>query len=393
MNYNDTNITCSYIQNLLATNYTPTVRILKDFSEADVGEIFIYKNGVYKKETPDNIVFKNQYHTGLQLYGITKNCITTSTAYSSDLHEALGDYLRLLRDQEGVDLLPLYNCFSNRYEGDFSLPIVFGTEGSDSDISQRSSIKTQAPNTSTRLAAIPVKFEMGYHIYCKQPTSAIIQLALYDKKDLITYNPYNTTDRTYFANGYADFLAKSLITAPLNNTNPVDIVVPLLEYADTKYRSMQRCLYLFIEVPAEYAEDLVVQEFLPEINLNPDGGNPTGIVSHNTLLQNDGKPAKPFSNKLLGYLLNFFISPTMPIPQSINQLQRNLTTITETANTSEKKNSFDYTKCSPGVFDTYTQAFIYNRYREDDISDYIGYVDRDVDYKIQQDLGKVLNKK
>ena len=55
----------------------------------------------------------------------------------------------------------------------------------------------------------------------------------------------------------------------------------------------------------------------------------------------------------------------MPVSQSINQLQRDLTTISETTNASEKKNPFDYTKCSPGVFDTYTQAFIYNKYRED----------------------------
>ena len=68
--------------------------------------------------------------------------------------------------------------------------------------------------------------------------------------------------------------------------------------------------------------------------------------------------------------------------------------------------TFQYSKCTRGVFDQYTNAFIYNKYRDEDttlitsndirfagegsgISDFIGFVDRDVEQLIGEERENV----
>lgn len=44
---------------------------------------------------------------------LCKNFTSNQEGYDSITHEKLGDYLRALRDMYGLNLMPLYNCFSN----------------------------------------------------------------------------------------------------------------------------------------------------------------------------------------------------------------------------------------------------------------------------------------
>ena len=56
----------------------------------------------------------NYYNYGEKYLNYTKNLKIQNTIYDSYTHEYLGNYLRFQRDYNNINLMPLYNCFSNR---------------------------------------------------------------------------------------------------------------------------------------------------------------------------------------------------------------------------------------------------------------------------------------
>ena len=54
------------------------------------------------------------HYNGNKILGLTKTLKNPTTLYNYQTHEYLGDYLRFLRDYENIDLMSMYNCFSDR---------------------------------------------------------------------------------------------------------------------------------------------------------------------------------------------------------------------------------------------------------------------------------------
>ena len=75
-----------------------------------------YKNGKWGKDL-DTYGYNNKY------LNITKNFPIVNNLYDSDTHEYLGEFLRFQRDYLGIDLMPLYNCFSNRVCNNLNISI------------------------------------------------------------------------------------------------------------------------------------------------------------------------------------------------------------------------------------------------------------------------------
>ena len=57
---------------------------------------------------------KTIHYNGNKIFGLTKTLKNPTTLYDYQTHEYLGDYLRFLRDFENINLMSMYNCFSNK---------------------------------------------------------------------------------------------------------------------------------------------------------------------------------------------------------------------------------------------------------------------------------------
>lgn len=98
----------------------------------------------------DNYVFGNK------ITNVTKNLRLDSLYYDTYTHTYLGKYLRFYRDYTGVDLMPLYNCFSEISVEDLLIE----------DISKNVILQSDANSVVYMIDVVP---EQKYTIYldCK----------------------------------------------------------------------------------------------------------------------------------------------------------------------------------------------------------------------------------
>lgn len=87
--FNDSSIIVSYIKEFLYSFNLPSI-------SADE----------LKRKLP-------YYHWGEYIPNVTKTLKLENKIYDSYTHEYLGEYLRFLRDYKNIDLMSMYNCFSN----------------------------------------------------------------------------------------------------------------------------------------------------------------------------------------------------------------------------------------------------------------------------------------
>lgn len=108
---------------LLTAETTPERLAELNISYTNTPASFIYlKDGRFAKYVNnawEPVDFTGSDSADIYMYGsyipnVTKNLRIKNNRYDSYTHEYLGDYLRFYRDYHGIDLMPLYNCFSNR---------------------------------------------------------------------------------------------------------------------------------------------------------------------------------------------------------------------------------------------------------------------------------------
>ena len=129
LEFNKVSTESNFIKNLLATTYLPLIRTVRegDFIVAD--RLYIFKCNVIKCKQSGYLkgsyealnglpaaTYKvlEEYHFGDKNGKLCTNYISNSEGYDYKTHEFLGKYLRNLRDMYGLNLMPLYNCFSNQ---------------------------------------------------------------------------------------------------------------------------------------------------------------------------------------------------------------------------------------------------------------------------------------
>lgn len=434
--FNDNNIVVGEIKQILKEFNLPKCDVIKDGMMIFKDKLYISNGQLYRaKQTIRNInsdnnseVFKNTfkrigfYPYGEKLLNITKNLKLDNIIYDSYTHEYLGDYLRFYSDYNNINLMPLYNCFSNRVASNIDLIFkyeymdenvvtpenaqVVVSDGNDteSNVNVTSQIRynsvTDNNLTKERVYEIPVKLFKKYTIAIDCPVIVSVCAGFYSNNKLI--NVFDNMDTFY---GKTSAIYGSMM---FNHPVVYNGLVDLNSLSDEdleKIKAQESNLKLFIKVPQQCKSSIVVLEgdysngcdfYFKGTQLKvstpvhfiykerPDSstekykdGTQRVRIGRLKLLEMNTQVNHPFSDKLLEYLFESAITPKDEIYTNIARLQKKF-------KVSGSKGIWS-DELGKRIYDELCKNYIINTN-----FDFIGCVDRDIEDKIvgAYDYGK-----
>lgn len=382
----------SYISNLLKANYAPTVQIFN--SEMNLGDVpdssnlstyippketFILDSTLQVNggnaltqfpSTSSDISYVSPYVFGKYYPNIASNYISNKRYYDTELHEYLGRYLRAYRDYYNVDVMNFYNCFSNRFITNYSLPITFNL---DSDLA---GIKFSAYDSRYKVIAFPIEWDREYTIkfYDNNISNIGYQAVYFNGSEPLGY--VDSNEVTIIGSDNDPTVFK--ISIPLDD-------IPSKEDEETRNRVLSRrlhlksLLYLFIQFPSIIEGPIVVLE-QPTF---------TRAVNNSLLnLSNSIDYQVAFSDRLLEYLTRNVICPSDPIKQNIHLIQKVMQNLTKGSPSGIKEYSLN--EHPSGTFDLDLQRAVYSYfYNIEGIYDFIGFVDKDIEKRLTSAINEV----
>ena len=342
--FNTSNSEVAFIQDILRSTYIPTVRIFNSDvniqPQAQTDTDLISQQNNYKFRSGETIIWNDwisvadqasettgfvtkhnpieKYRFGKRYLNITTNYISNKMYYDSDLHEQLGWYLRAYRDFYQIDLVPLYNCFSNRYITAFGLPVQPNVEGVDAALNPIN-VDTVPYDENYKIIAFPILFDTKYtikfydniqdQVKC-QPvyfTGDVPLGAVEGEVDSKTGKYKIPIHSLKYKNGVFEVTINSTDAKRFkmisSSTDPEAVTDP-----DALLK--QRLLYLFVQFPASATKPIVVLEqakFTQPL--------------HNQLLSLPDNRQVAFTDTLLEYLTGNVITPVDPIHKNIHRIQ------------------------------------------------------------------------
>ena len=180
----------------------------------------------------------------------TKNLIIKNGIYDSYTHEYFGNYLRFQRDFNGIDLMPLYNCFSNRICNNLYINVVGANDGNR----KLPEFCFDSRDDHYKIYMIPIKFFQKYTIAIDSDLPIEMCCGLYGK--------YQNTDEkliplyrdTYFKTNGTIF-AQPFIYDKIFNLTPEYIENSAIELA-----TKEGDLKLFIKIPFLNTSSITILE-------------------------------------------------------------------------------------------------------------------------------------
>lgn len=318
--FNESSIMVGYIKELLHSFNLPRV---------DIAE--------FKKKISEG---KLAYLFGDYIPNVTTNLKLENSIYDSYTHEYLGDYLRFMRDFRGVNLMPLYNCFSNKsYTEDnyvyFRVPIKKGTTYTLRGPALNYAYVLTSKSSFEEIAPLPsytkVRKSRGHRF-----TQVVVQNPL-GEKYLVIKSPLNASTNFVILEG---------------------------NYSKAKDN------WAGIQFNFEAVDGVSVDKYISNISLLSD--------------YNQNNEVKPFAPKLLEYLIGNVITP-------IDEISRNI---------AEAKYKLNQLRCGKNAIFNITDSSFTDVERIKFIDavnrsaitgvdeDILGYVDTDVERVLNDKSGK-----
>ena len=215
------------------------------------------------------------YHYNKKELNQTKNLIIKSNTYDSYTHEYLGNYLRFQRDYNHINLMPLYNCFSNVICQNIELPILKVLEN---NTTKEIAIFNSADNRY-KIYMLPVKLFQNYTIAIDSDAPVEICCGIYNNyldADLskqfsyYTYKCYNSLQfckpilysALYFKNDLEKLAEEKVKGKPAIEDSLLQQFLNTPEGQETKLSLIQKeaNLKMFIKLPLTNTSTITILE-------------------------------------------------------------------------------------------------------------------------------------
>lgn len=335
---------------------------------------------------------------------LTTNLNINSKYYDEYTHKYLGDYLRWIRDYHNINLMSMYNCSMKKA---INTDIIVGNPKS---IYARDYITWSCKDND--LFIIPIKYGNEYTIYVEDVAEAIC--CYYDEENSTQLFPF----LTYYD---SDILSNMITKYSLTDIYCQDIEHPFL-YSFSKYPvnytsnstsldvwkelalTVDFDLKLIIKLPKGYQGKLVVLEgdytkfSNYQFNLQNNNWKDMNIIPYITkpqLLSNDNYDDFLLADKLIEYLTSNAIT-NISESYDIEKLQRwfydNKNQLKENKNINIILDNTYKGIWSQEMTYNLIQLYYYyisqpeNKYKK--YYDFIGYLDSDMEYILEQ-YGKI----
>lgn len=360
INFNENSIKSNFIKQLLHSFNLPSIKVYKEeFKDwVENNDLYIKDNYICKAyfDKNSNLQFKKllPYVFNSSIKNYTKNLKINSLLYDSHTHEYLGEYLRFIRDYKKLDLMSLYNCFSNNLVDE--IDYHYFTYAEDDKTKKFFKLK----HKNYKIYMLPVKFGQKYTISITSDSPYELFCGFYNKgyinKTLPIVENDLTVKKTIPELTY-QFVSKSNFNKPFiydklifTNTEGVKLFQgnPLTQY--------EPYLKLFIKIPLNTNSSITVLEgeFINyndwtfkkyKNNQNEIKENPI-LINHNKsfcnfeFLKDEDKNIKlisnlqlqflnsgtshPFADRLWEYLSENAVTNIEDISNNIKDLQDNL---------------------------------------------------------------------
>lgn len=342
-----------------------------------------------------NIHTPKGYTYNLKIRNYTKNLKIQNNVYDSYTHEYLGDYLRFQRDYRNINLMPLYNCFSNTLcpRLNISFDVVEDViDSATNKVTKKGYVaKFDTRETNYKIYMIPIKLFQKYTIAIDCFTDVEVCCGFYGKYQ------YGSAYDTIAEDTYKCF--NSML---FNKPVLYDPAAGLKKYLDPRHpleiAQHESDLKLFIKLPISNKSSIVIlegdyTEYTPStiIKYSPTKDDDFIVVNNHTQVNFDGDldenikhlvtPLQllaqntgisyPFADRLIEYLVGNAVTPVDDISDNIKRAKKVINAKTNALRDDE------------GVWEEIMQLILYN-YASNNFNvrlnhDILGYVDKDTE--------------
>ena len=323
----------------------------------------------------------------------TKNYVIKNNIYDYYTHEYLGEYLRFIRDFHNVDLMPLYNCFSDHICNNIELTFDVGTVA-------KKSITFSGSNPEYKIYMLPVKLFQKYTIAIDCQQEYELCCGIYGKYLDTRENFSKIPEKTYkkvmgqFSKPILYDLAELL---PSKLTTGSDEEKKQWEETIVWLAKNEGDLKLFIKLPASNNSSITVLEG-DYRSWNDSYGVGMNKTQNKTILNfeasdeclsnsnlklitplqllkfNTGK-SYPFADRLVEYLLGNAITPLDEIADNIKRVQ----TIALKNGQVNKADGIWTDKLQKILYSFMNSKELTQSNKKETNHDILGYVDKDVE--------------